>query len=94
MLQTSKPSANSFVLFNQSGCFLPFLIVFNLIFGWVFLKPATWILVEAVLVILFLLSSWFFVKKISSAANTSAKRKGSIDIEGQILDDKHRTKLK
>ncbi|MCX5711495.1 MAG: hypothetical protein NTY47_00255, partial [Candidatus Omnitrophica bacterium] len=90
MPRISKTSSNSFVVFNQSGCFLPFLIVLNLFFGWMFFKPATWLFVEAALAVILLINSWFFVKKISSQTQSRTKRKGSIDIEAQVLDDKHR----
>ncbi|MFA6349472.1 MAG: hypothetical protein WCY12_00900 [Candidatus Omnitrophota bacterium] len=59
-----------------------------------FLKPATWIIIEAVLFLLFILSSWLFVKKITSAGQHGVKRRGSIDVEAQVLDDKDRTKIK
>jgi|GEM_PF-712587 len=94
MPQTSRPSFGSFVLLNQTGCFLPFLIILNLFFGWMFFKPLAWLIIEAALVVLFLLTSWFFVKKISSGMEVSPKRKGSIDIEAQVLDNKHKKKIK
>ncbi|MCX5706639.1 MAG: hypothetical protein NTW13_03100 [Candidatus Omnitrophica bacterium] len=66
-----------------SGCFLPFLIVFNLFFGWIFFKPLFWLASEAILILLFLFNSFLFKRRIASATK---KRDNIIDVEGKIVD--------
>ena len=72
------------VFFSQAGCLLPALILFNLFFGWVFLKPAQWLLSEAVLVLLFLVFSAISVRKIKK---NFTSRPGAIDVEGEVVSD-------
>jgi len=76
----------STLFFAQSGCFLPFLIILNLGFGWLFLKPGTWLLVELVLFLLLLLNFSILTRKIVSFG---AVRKSSsvVDIEAEVVED-------
>ena len=79
----------SVFLISRTGCLLPFLITFNLFFGWLFLKPAIWLAVEAILILLFLLNLMFLTRGDSSFA--SGDRKGDvIDTEGEVLEEKHK----
>jgi len=78
----------SFVFFSRAGCFLPLLIIFNLLFGWIFLKPLHWLLVEAILILFFIISGYVIMRKIIS----SSKRNDAIDIEGEVVEDKKRLK--
>lgn len=77
----------------RTGCALPFLIIFNFIFGWIFLRPAYWIALEAVLIGLFAINIIFLKNKLFSAFKTSPKdsrevrKNGNIvDIEGEVLE--------
>ncbi len=77
----------------RTGCALPFLIIFNFIFGWIFLRPVYWMALEAVLVGLFVLNIIFLKNKLFSAFKTSpkdargGKKSGNIvDIEGEVLE--------
>jgi len=80
----------SFVFFNRTGCLLPLLIMFNLLFGWIFLKPKEWLITEAVLLLFFIINGYIITRKIISGS--SAKRHNVIDIEGKVVEDKHRLK--
>lgn len=78
-------------IFYNSGCLLPFLIIFNLFFGRIFFSPRAWLAIEGILVILFMVNSYIFSKRIIN----SVKRKDRgnvIDVEGEVI--KERDKLK
>ncbi|MDD4899572.1 MAG: hypothetical protein PHT31_05955 [Candidatus Omnitrophica bacterium] len=83
----------SFVFFSQTGCFLPFLIIFNLFFGWLFLRPLYWLGLEGVLILLFLLNAAIFSRKLSSLTKDK-RRKGAIDIEGEVVEEKEKKREK
>jgi hypothetical protein len=70
---------------SRAGCLLPLLIVLNLIFGWIFFKPGTWLLVELILILLLALNSYFLAKKISSFPRRQAD---VIDVKGEVVGDK------
>lgn len=74
----------SFFFVNQTGCLLPFAILFNLFFGLMFFKPVTWLCIEAVLILLFIMNSYIFAKKVSSAPS---RRANVIDVEGEVLKE-------
>lgn len=82
-------SIKSFVFFSQTGCLLPLLIILNLFFGWMFLKPIAWLLTEGILILLFMINSYILSRRISSF---SAKRDKVIDVEGEVVEDKHKLK--
>jgi len=84
-------SVKSFVFFSQAGCLLPLLIIFNLLFGWFFLRPAHWLLLEAILILLFILNAFIFTKKILSV---SAKHGNIIDTEGEVIREETENKQK
>jgi len=75
----------SIVFFSQAGCLLPLLITANLFFGWMFFKPVAWLLIELILVLLFLLNSSVITRKVKSF---TPGRRGVIDVEGKVVDDK------
>jgi uncharacterized membrane protein len=79
----------SFLFVSQAGCLIPFLMVFNLFFGWLFLKPLMWLAVEGILIIMFLINSYIFSRKLSSY---SKKQEDYIDVEGEVV--KERKKIK
>lgn len=81
------------IFFARTGCALPFLIILNFIFGWIFLRPGCWAALEVFLIGLFILNIIFLKNKLFSAFNTSPKnargdkKNGSIvDIEGEVLE--------
>lgn len=82
-------SIKSFVFFSQTGCLLPLLIILNLFFGWMFLKPIVWLLTEAILILLFMINSYILTRRISSF---STKRDNVVDVEGGVVEDKHKLK--
>jgi hypothetical protein len=76
----------SFMMVGSAGCFLPLLIILNLFFGWLFLPPLHWLLIEGALIVLFLASSAAMTRTIFSNLNPH-KRDGVIDVEGKVVDD-------
>lgn len=81
--------SKSFVFVSHAGCFLPFLMMLNLFFGWMFFKLTAWLFIELGLVLLFVLNSVIFTKKLFSAVPRSS---GVIDIEARVVEDKERLK--
>lgn len=77
----------SFVFFSGSGCLLPMLMIFNLLFGWIFLKPKLWLITEAILILLFIINSFIITRKIISTS--SKKRDDAIDVKGEVVEDRH-----
>jgi hypothetical protein len=71
----------SVVFFSQVGCFLPFLIIFNLIFGWMFFSFGQWLMIETALVFIFILNTLFVTRKIISGLN---KPRDAVDVEGKV----------
>lgn len=69
--------------FGGGGCLLLFLTVFNLFFGWMFLKPLYWFLTEFILIIIFLLSSYTFLKRVSSVKK---RNNDIVDVEGKVIE--------
>ena len=72
---------------SRAGCLLPFLILFNLAFGWVFLKPLYWLLIEGILILLFIFTARIAMRKLFS---TTPKRDNVIDVEGHVVDEKNK----
>ncbi len=81
----------SFVFFSGSGCLLPFLIIFNLLFGWIFLKPLHWLVIEATLVLFFIINGYVMIRKIISAS--SKKHPDVIDVKGEVVKDRKKSTL-
>ncbi|MFH1269680.1 MAG: hypothetical protein ABIH75_01295 [Candidatus Omnitrophota bacterium] len=77
----------SFVFLSGSGCLLPALIIFNLFFGWIFLSPVHWLVIEGVLILIFIINGFIMMRKIIS---TSSRSEGAIDVEGEVVEDKHK----
>jgi hypothetical protein len=81
---------SSFVFFSRTGCLLPFLIFFNLFLGWIFLKPAYWLGLEAVLIILFAANGLILLKKISSSFSQPRHgriRGNAVDTEAEVIKE-------
>jgi len=72
-------------LFYRGGCLLPFLIIFNLFFGWIFFNIRTWLLIELILMALLFLYGFILSRKIFSKVNSPAQRDDAIDVEGKVL---------
>jgi hypothetical protein len=79
----------SFILISHVGSFLPLLIILNLLFGWLFFSFIHWLLIELGLIILFILNSIIFTKKIFS---TLSQDSDVVDIEGRVVEDRDRLK--
>lgn len=79
----------SFVFFSGSGCLLPALIFFNLFFGWIFLKPLHWLIIEAILILFFIINGYIITRKIFSS---SPKGDDVIDVKGEVVEDRHKLK--
>jgi len=71
------------IFISQTGCLLPLLIILNLFFGWIFFKPAVWLLVGAVLILLFVVNSYFIIRMIIKPPQ---KKGGIIDIEADVVE--------
>ena len=80
---------SSFVFFSGSGCLLPALIIFNLLFGWIFLKPKLWLITEAILILFLIINGFIITRKIFS---TSSKRDDAIDIKGEVVEERQKLK--
>lgn len=79
-----RPSSyQSFVFLSGTGCLLPALVVFNLFFGWLFLRPAAWVMVEAALLLLLLVYTHFLRRKIT---RLQQKRDNVIDTDAEIIE--------
>ncbi|MFA5090117.1 MAG: hypothetical protein WC510_03640 [Candidatus Omnitrophota bacterium] len=84
MVVHNNKSGGSFVFLSNSGCLLPLLIFLNLLFGWIFLKTSYWLLLEAVLVILFVVTSYKISRKVFSSYKKQDK---IIDVEAEVIKD-------
>jgi len=73
---------------GSSGCLLPLLILINLFFGWMFFKPATWLLIEGILILLFILNSYILIRRVSSFT----KRSNVVDVEGEVVEERQKLK--
>ncbi len=76
-------------LLYNSGCWLPFLVIVNLFFGRLFFSFRTWLTVEGILVILFLINSYIFSRRI---INSVKRRDNVIDVEGEVINDRDKLK--
>ena len=79
----------SFFFVTQAGCLLPFLIMFNLLFGWVFLKPLHWLSIEGIMILLFIINAHIVARKIFPS---SSKHSNVIDVEGEVIEEKKKLK--
>jgi hypothetical protein len=74
-------------VFYNSGCLLPFLIIFNLFFGRLFFSLRVWLAVEGILIILFMINSYIFSRRI---INSVKKGDNVIDVEGEVIKDREK----
>lgn len=75
----------SFIFLSRSGCLLPLFIFFNLIFGRIFFDLGTWLLIEAVLILIFIFNALMLVKRVSSFKPSGSAK--VIDTEGVIIEE-------
>jgi len=72
------------IMLGRAGCLIPFLLVINLLFGWIFLGVFYWVLVEAALLIFFLATLSYYAKAIVS--DIPCRYPDVIDIEARPAD--------
>ncbi len=73
----------------SSGCLLPFLVIFNLIFGRLFFNTRHWLAIEGILILLFMAYSYISVRRVTNGV----KRKDNvIDVEGEVIKDSKKLK--
>lgn len=84
-----------FVWTNSSGCLLPFLIIFNLLFGKpIFGSTRLWLGIEGILILIFILKVHILARRIGQQFNQSHgqqnyKPRGKVvDVQGHIVEDK------
>ncbi|MFH1888479.1 MAG: hypothetical protein ABH806_00145 [Candidatus Omnitrophota bacterium] len=75
----------SFVFLSGSGCLLPAFIIFNLLFGWIFLSPVHWMITEGVLILFFVIKGLIVTRRVVSSVS---RRDDAIDVEAKVLDEK------
>jgi hypothetical protein len=83
---------------GQSGCLLPLLIVFNLLFGRaIFNSAPLWLGIEAALVLIFIIKMYVFMHRIRKHLNSTGfdsyaggknSRDKVVDVEGKVVEDK------
>ncbi len=80
---------SGFVWIGGSGCFLPFLIIFNLFFGrFIFNSIRLWLGIEAILILMFILSINIMRRKIIRQFGRQARGVGKVvDIQGQVVGE-------
>jgi len=83
-------SIKSFVFLSRTGCLLPSLIILNLFFGWSIFKPRYWLIIEAILLLLFVANTYVITRKIFSGF--PKKHADAIDVKGEVVKDRHQLK--
>jgi hypothetical protein len=79
-----------FVFTGRSGCLLPMLIIFNLLFGkLIFNSNSLWLGVEGILILLFIIKVHIFARKITEQLWPRGRKPQSkiVDIQGQVVED-------
>lgn len=81
-----------FIWTGSSGCLLPFLIIFNLLFGkLIFNSTSLWLGIEAILILIFMIKIKIMARKASRYF--SHKRQGKVvDIQGQVVEEEQKLK--
>jgi hypothetical protein len=90
-------------LSGQAGCLLPMLIVLNLLFGkLIFESTGLWLVIEAILILIFILKIKFMISRISrqfsaygqdAASRRHKTDKGVIDVPGQVVENSNQDLL-
>ena len=89
-MYNKNSSMKSIVFFSRAGCILPLLTILNLFFGWLIFKPRHWLFIEVTLLLLFMLNTYIFTRKVIS---TSSKRDNVIDVKGEVVEEKSQEKI-
>ena len=76
-------------VFYSSGCLLPFLIIFNLIFGRLFFNTRHWLVIGGILILIFMVYSYIFSRRI---INNVKRKDNVIDVEGEVIQDSKKLK--
>jgi len=79
------------MVIRYNGCLLPALILANLFFGRLFFSVKHWLIIEAILVLLLMLSSYIFTRRLFSGAAT-IRRSNVVDIEGEVVEERQQIK--
>ena len=77
---------------GQTGCLLPFLVIFNLLFGRViFNSTPLWLGVEGVLILICFIKIHLFIRKIRQhfAPERHGRYGRVVDVEGKAVEDKN-----
>ncbi len=82
-MRTPSSGYRSMVFLSGAGCLLPSLVISNLFFGWIFLRPKVWLLVEVALVVALWIYSHLLRRKIS---RLQQKRDKVIDTDAEIIE--------
>lgn len=81
--------SKAMVYIAHAGCLLPILLIFNLLFGWLIFNPLTWIGIELILFLSFVLSSYIFARFIFYPR---PRNNEAIDVEAQVISENPRLK--
>jgi uncharacterized membrane protein len=73
----------AFALIGCAGCLLPFLIVVNLLFGWIFLSLGAWLSLELLLVLLLLFNFLVSFRRLKASRDSRNK---AVDVEAEVID--------
>ncbi|MFH1127936.1 MAG: hypothetical protein WBI28_03365 [Candidatus Omnitrophota bacterium] len=73
----------SIFFFSQTGCLLPFFIILNLLFGWIFLSPLLWFGIELLLILVFAINLLLLAKKVT---NLKPKYDKVIDTQAEVIN--------
>jgi uncharacterized membrane protein len=71
----------------NTGCFLFLLFIINLFFGWLFLKPGHWLLVQGVLILILWLSAKSIRMNLNRENKATKDKNNVIDVEGKVVKD-------
>lgn len=77
--------ARSIFFFSQTGCLLPFFIILNLLFGWIFLSPLLWLGIGLLLILIFIINLLLLAKKVT---NINPKYDKVIDTQAEVIKNR------
>ncbi|MDD5282402.1 MAG: hypothetical protein PHC37_03395 [Candidatus Omnitrophica bacterium] len=80
---------------GQTGCLLPSLIIFNLLFGRaIFNSTYIWLGVEAALIFIFIIKIHVFAHKIRQQLRPEGRKPYGrvVDVEGKVVEEKSKLK--
>ena len=96
---------SQFVWIGSSGCLLPLLIIFNLLFGKFFFNSTRlWLGIEALLILIFIININIMARKISRQFSNPqgtnrapggqryTPKRQVVDIQGQVVEEEKKLK--